>query len=81
MEVDLTRKSDLLLATNPIHGKIPVLLHTRKPICSSSSYDPPVDPYARAVTRFWAAYVDDELLSEWMGIYNGEKTEEEKALA
>lgn len=39
-----------------------------------------VEAYARAVTCFWATYVNDELLSKWMGIYNGGKTEEEKAL-
>lgn len=70
------RKSELLLRSNPVHKKIPVLLHHGKPISESliivqyidevwSSGAPaailPADPYARAVQRFWAQYVDDKV--------------------
>ncbi|NP_001266752.2 glutathione transferase31 [Zea mays] len=69
------RKSELLLRSNPVHKKIPVLLHHGKPISESliivqyidevwSSGAPaflPVDAHARAVQRFWAQYVDDKL--------------------
>jgi len=69
------RKSELLLRSNPVHKKIPVLLHHGKPISESliivqyidevwSSGAPaflPADAHARAVQRFWAQYVDDKL--------------------
>jgi glutathione S-transferase len=69
------RKSELLLRSNPVHKKIPVLLHHGKPISESlivvqyidevwSSGAPaflPADAHARAVQRFWAQYVDDKV--------------------
>jgi glutathione S-transferase len=72
------RKSELLLRSNPVHKKIPVLLHHGKPISESliivqyidevwSSGAPaflPVDAHARAVQRFWAQYVDDKVEQE-----------------
>lgn len=68
-------KSELLLQSNPVHKKIPVLIHADKPICESliivqyidetwSSSAPsilPSDPYERAVARFWAAYLDEKV--------------------
>jgi len=66
--------SELLLKSNPVYKKIPVLLHHHKPICESLiivqyvdefwSFGPsilPSDPYERAIQRFWAGYVDDKV--------------------
>ena len=70
-------KSELLLRSNPVYKKIPVLLHHGKPIAESviilqyieevwaSDGAPailPADPYARAVQRFWAQHMDDKVL-------------------
>uniref|UniRef100_A0A0E0F073 glutathione transferase n=1 Tax=Oryza meridionalis TaxID=40149 RepID=A0A0E0F073_9ORYZ len=70
------KKSELLLRSNPVHKKIPVLLHHGKSIAESliiveyidevwpaSDGAPailPRDPYCRAVERFWAQYIDDK---------------------
>ncbi|PKA54205.1 Glutathione S-transferase U17 [Apostasia shenzhenica] len=75
LQEEFGKKSDLLLKSNPVQKKIPVLIHGGKPVCESliiveyidqiwSSSGPsilPTDPYDRAVARFWAAYVDDKL--------------------
>ncbi|KAI5059354.1 hypothetical protein GOP47_0026109 [Adiantum capillus-veneris] len=75
LEQDLQNKSQLLLESNPIHKKIPVLIHNGKPVCESliilkyideawPSADAsflPKDPYDRAVTLFWADYIDKKM--------------------
>jgi glutathione S-transferase len=68
-------KSELLLQSNPVYKKIPVLFHADNPICesliivqyidevwTSAPSILPSDPYDRAIQRFWAAYVDDKVL-------------------
>uniref|UniRef100_A0A804RBL0 glutathione transferase n=1 Tax=Zea mays TaxID=4577 RepID=A0A804RBL0_MAIZE len=85
-------KSELLLESNPVHKKVPVLIHNGKAICESQIivqyisevYDGtgpsllPVGAYDRAVARFWAAYVDDKVFSSFMMMIMG-KTDDEKA--
>ncbi|VAI44213.1 unnamed protein product [Triticum turgidum subsp. durum] len=79
VEENLYNKSELLLKSNPVHKKIPVLIHNGAPVCESmiivqyiddvfASTGPsllPADPYERAIARFWMAHVDDKLVAPW----------------
>ncbi|KAI7728135.1 hypothetical protein M8C21_007130 [Ambrosia artemisiifolia] len=74
IEEYLARKSELLLTSNPVHKKVPVLLHANKPpICESQiiiEYLDEIQPdlfqllpsasLDRANCRFWAAYIDNK---------------------
>ncbi|XAR64969.1 Glutathione transferase [Bertholletia excelsa] len=92
-EQTMGSKSELVLKSNPVHKKIPVLIHGDKPICESLiivqyidefwTSGPsilPSDPYDRALHRFWAAYIDDKL-SPVMRELRMAETEEAKQVA
>ncbi|CAN6688948.1 unnamed protein product [Malus baccata var. baccata] len=70
----VSNKSPLLLQMNPIHKKIPVLIHNGKPVSESliavqyidevwKDEAPllPSDAYLRAQARFWADFVDNKI--------------------
>ncbi|KAE8689754.1 putative glutathione S-transferase [Hibiscus syriacus] len=85
-------KSALLLQYNPVHKKIPVLLHNGKPIAESlvileyidetwkSNPIFPEDPYDKAMARFWTKFVDDKCIPAlWKAAWSAEN-EREKAV-
>ncbi|XBI22297.1 hypothetical protein VPH35_063328 [Triticum aestivum] len=89
---DRWSKSDLLVASNPVYKKVPVLIHDGRPVCESlhiveylddapglagnGTSILPADPYSHAVARFWAAYVNDKLFPSCTGILKTAKQEE-----
>ncbi|MCL7039564.1 hypothetical protein MKW94_023108 [Papaver nudicaule] len=92
IDEDLMNKSPMLLQYNPVHKKIPVLVHNGKPVAESLviieyidetwKHNPifPEDPYEKATQRFWAKFADEKCQSWMFSTFLKEGDELEKAV-
>ncbi|RDY03139.1 putative glutathione S-transferase, partial [Mucuna pruriens] len=93
LEDNLEDKSQLLLKYNPIHKKVPVLVHNEQPIIESLvileyidetwKENPilPQEPFPRALARFWTKFIDEKCLSSvWKAASTFDEKEREKAI-
>ncbi|KAL7600328.1 hypothetical protein Lser_V15G24827 [Lactuca serriola] len=91
-EENLRNKSQLLEEMNPIHKKIPVLIHNGKPICESSIIVEyideewkdtvplfPSDTYGKARARFWVDFIDKKVYHNGRILLYTAKAEEHEA--
>ncbi|XP_059447618.1 probable glutathione S-transferase [Corylus avellana] len=96
VEEDIFNKSSLLLELNPVHKKVPVLVHRQKVISESyvileyidetwkqSPLLLPQDPHERAKARFWARFGEEKLFeAAWNALCSlGEEKERALKLA
>ncbi|KAK3440199.1 hypothetical protein EUGRSUZ_B00499 [Eucalyptus grandis] len=93
VEEDLTSKSEALLRYNPVHKKVPVLVHNGKPIAESLviieyidetwTEGPrllPQDPFERAKVRFWAGFLQQQLFEAMFPVIKTDGEAQERAV-
>ncbi|PRQ40792.1 putative glutathione transferase [Rosa chinensis] len=93
VEEDITNKSQMMLNYNPIHKKVPILVHQGRPIVESQvileyidenwSHAPkllPEDPYEKAKIRFWAKFFDEKIIPVIQAILRSKSGEERENL-
>ncbi|PON57366.1 S-crystallin [Parasponia andersonii] len=90
---DLVNKSLLLLKYNPVHKKVPILVHNGNPISESSVIleyidetwpnGPrflPEDPYKRAKVRFWAGFFQQQVYETMFLVLKTDGETQERAI-
>lgn len=93
IEQDLTNKSQELVKYNPVHKKVPVLVHKGKPIVESlvilEYIDDcwkngtklfPEEPYEKAKVRFWINYYDQKVGPSTKAVLMSKGKEKDKAI-
>ncbi|XP_057842161.2 probable glutathione S-transferase [Cryptomeria japonica] len=87
-EEDLSNKSALLLQMNPVHKKIPVLIHNGQPICESliilhyideTWESKQVSPFDSALAHFWADFADKKFFDSGFRIVKSKDEAQEQA--
>ncbi|GLJ19070.1 hypothetical protein SUGI_0342350 [Cryptomeria japonica] len=91
VEQNLGSKSSLLLEMNPVHKKVPVLIHNGRPVVESIiilEYIDEVwsnglaflssDLYDRAMARFWVDFIDKKLIIPGLCIIKSKAEEQEE---
>ncbi|KAL6178082.1 hypothetical protein ACLB2K_049602 [Fragaria x ananassa] len=93
VEEDLKNKTPLLLKYNPVHKKIPVLVHNGKPLAESlvileyideawktSPQILPENPYRRARVCFWASFLHQQLFEAIVLVIKTDREAQQKAI-
>ncbi|WOL18030.1 glutathione transferase GST 23-like [Canna indica] len=93
IEEDLRNKSPLLLEYNPVHKKVPVLVHKGRAIAESlvileyideTWRDNPLlprDPYDKAMARFWCKFGEEKLSPPIWRVFVTQGEEQKQAYA
>ncbi|KAG2281762.1 hypothetical protein Bca52824_052982 [Brassica carinata] len=93
VEEDLSNKTESLVQLNPVHKKVPLLVHDGKPVAESQvileyidetwKNSPrllPEDSYERAQVRFWVSYINEQVIEVMRKVLFQEGEAQEKAI-